>query len=125
MGHHEFECIILSFYHVHVEFCADSIILTVASKRDKCISWLEVTSCYEVLQKLENKSDNSPIYDIIRFCVKAHIPHHGNDDNVRKRSTTAKGNNVSESIMCHSYVYFKIKVVKHAEETTVQQQTTE
>lgn len=60
---------------------------------------------------------------MIRFCVKAYIPHHGYGDNVKKTSTTAKRNNVAEGIMCHSYVYFKIKVVKHAEENNCAAET--
>jgi hypothetical protein len=66
--------------------------MTVASKRDKHISWPEATSSYEVLYKLENKSDNSMIYDIIRFCAKACISHHENGDNIKEISITAKGN---------------------------------
>jgi hypothetical protein len=42
---------------------------------------------------------------------------------VKKRSSSAKVNNVSKGIMLSSYgLYFKVIVIKHAKQTTVKQQ---
>jgi hypothetical protein len=90
--------------------------------RPKYFSKSEVTKLLKASPKLQNKSNDSHIYDIVRFCdntsvtVKMAGP-------IMERSSSVKGNNVSKSNGCHSNgTCFKTMVIKHAEQTNVIQQ---
>jgi hypothetical protein len=56
----------------------------------------------EMALQLRNKSSNSLIYDVVRFCIKASAVAIKMADHVKKTGTSAKGN-ASKIIRGSSY----------------------
>jgi hypothetical protein len=72
---------------------------------------------------LRNKSSNSPIYNIMRFCGNASVPRNKNSNHIKTRCTDVIRNNVPKSNKhCNYEPYFNITMIKHVEYTTVKQQ---
>jgi hypothetical protein len=103
--------------------------MTVASKKVRkreYVSRSESISCHDtakVPHKLQNKSGNSPTYDITRVCSSTSAIQYKNGRSCQENGTSVKGKKVSDNIrQCNYDLYFKTVMIKHAEQTTVKQQ---